>query len=57
LFTSPKKNRQEIFSLSEELGIQITEIGYITGDKKLNLINPDTTIKEIEKRGFVHFSK
>lgn len=57
LFTSPKKNRQEIFSLSAELGIQITEIGNITGDKKLNLIIPDATKKEIGKRGFVHFSK
>jgi len=57
LFTSLKQNRQEIFSLSAELGIQITEIGNITGDKKLNLINPDETKKEIKKRGFVHFSK
>jgi thiamine-monophosphate kinase len=56
LFTSPKKNRQEVFDLSAESGVRITEIGTITGKPKLNLINPDATIEEIGKRGFVHFT-
>ncbi|NIP38985.1 MAG: thiamine-phosphate kinase [Candidatus Dadabacteria bacterium] len=56
LFTSHEKNRAEISALSSQLGIQITEIGTITDQAEINLIDKDGTKKEIEKRGFVHFS-
>ncbi len=56
LFTSHKQHKDEILALSSEIGVQITEIGTITDKATINLLNADGSKKEIEKRGFVHFT-
>ena len=56
LFTSPEDKRQDIKQISEDLKIQLTEIGYVTNSKSLDLVNIDGEKINLKQRGFVHFN-
>jgi thiamine-monophosphate kinase len=55
LFSSPKENEEEIQKLSRIQKIKITEIGQITEQPSIHLLNEDGKEINYDKRGFVHF--
>jgi len=56
LFTSHKDKQGEIEKISENLNINITEIGKITNSDRVELINSNGEEITLEQRGFVHFN-
>lgn len=56
LFTSHEDRRGDIQKISKNLNIQITEIGHVTKDKTVKIINPNGEAAPITNRGFVHFN-
>lgn len=56
LFTSHEDRRGDVEQISKNLNIQITEIGYVTKDRAVEIINLSGEIYPITNRGFVHFS-
>jgi thiamine-monophosphate kinase len=56
LFTTSPRNRGEIESVSEILGLQITEIGHVTKESELRVIDDRGEEIRLKRRGFVHFN-
>ncbi|MFA9408653.1 MAG: thiamine-phosphate kinase [Candidatus Dadabacteria bacterium] len=56
LFTSHEDRRGDIQKISKNLNIQITEIGCITKDSSIEVLNADGEVLSLENRGFVHFN-
>ncbi len=56
LFTSPEDKRNDITKLSNRLGTQITEIGYITSDNTLKLLDTNGEETTVNYKGFVHLN-
>jgi thiamine-monophosphate kinase len=56
LFTTLPGNRGDIESVSETLGLQITEIGRVTQEKELRVIDERGEEISLKRRGFVHFN-
>ena len=54
LFTSNESMREKIKNLIDELDVDISEIGIVTDNKKINLYGNDDEILEYGKKGFVH---
>ncbi|NIX16181.1 MAG: thiamine-phosphate kinase, partial [Candidatus Dadabacteria bacterium] len=54
LFTSNVSNREKIRDLSSEAGVNITEIGIITENKRVELYGHDNKILKYGNKGFVH---
>lgn len=55
LFTSNKDRRVDIQEISKNLNIEITEIGFITKDRFIEVLNADGESLSLQNRGFVHF--
>lgn len=55
LFTAEQNKRMELQKLSESLKIQITEIGHITENNTIEVINSEGETLSLQNRGFVHF--
>ncbi|MGE5445751.1 MAG: thiamine-phosphate kinase [Ignavibacteriales bacterium] len=56
LFTSPQENGEEIKEISMKLGVKITEIGRVTDEPPLRVLDSDGKEIEVKHRGFIHFS-
>ncbi|MEM7008459.1 MAG: thiamine-phosphate kinase [Thermodesulfobacteriota bacterium] len=56
LFTCDESRRMDIQNISENLNIQITEIGTVTESTSIDLISSSGEYKTLNKRGFVHFN-
>lgn len=56
LFTTSPGNRREVESVSEMLGLQITEIGRVTKEPELRVIDERGEEISQKRRGFVHFN-
>ncbi len=56
LFTSNEDRRGDIQQISKDLNIQIIEIGHVTKDRTVKIINPNGEVCPITNRGFVHFN-
>jgi len=54
LFTSHESNREKIKNLMDELHLNISEIGVITENKRIDLYGHDNKILKYGKKGFVH---
>lgn len=55
LFTASQKNADRISGMSEELGLEITEIGRVIEEKNITIAGSDNENYGSAKRGFVHF--
>lgn len=55
LFTSPQEKREDIKGVSLKLDVKITEIGCITDEPPLRVLDSYGRGIEIEHRGFIHF--
>jgi len=56
LFTSPEERRGDIQKISKNLSIKITELGYITQDDTVQVLNKNGEETSLKQRGFVHFN-
>jgi len=56
LFTTSPGNKREIESVSETLGLQITEIGRVTKESELRVLDERGEEISLKRRGFVHFN-
>jgi len=56
LFTSHEDRRGDIQKISRNLNIQITEIGCITRDRSIEILNTKGETASFQNRGFVHFN-
>ena len=56
LFTSPEERQRDIQEISKNLNIKITEIGYVTEDATIQVINKNGEETYLKQRGFVHFN-
>jgi thiamine-monophosphate kinase len=56
LFTSPQENGEKIKEISMKLGVKITEIGRVTDEPIIRVLNSDGKEIEVKHRGFIHFS-
>ncbi len=56
LFTSPPEGRGRIGEISKNLNIRITEIGYVTEDAVVQVLNKNAEEASLRQRGFVHFN-
>ena len=56
LFSSSKENEKAIQKLSKSQKIKITEIGQITEQPSIHLLNKDGKEISYDQRGFVHFT-
>lgn len=56
LFTSHEDKREEVSKLSNRLGTRITEIGYITPDITLKLLDTSGEEITVDYKGFVHLN-
>jgi thiamine-monophosphate kinase len=56
LFTSPGEKRREVKEISNILGIEITEIGYVTSEPSIRALDSNRKEIRIGQRGFIHFS-
>ena len=56
LFTSPEGNAGDINEVSKILEIPVTEIGHVTPEPGIILLDADGEELSIERKGFVHFS-
>jgi thiamine-monophosphate kinase len=56
LFTSPKQKNEEIKELSLRLNIEITEIGHVTPEPHLRVLDSEKKEVEVKGRGFIHFN-
>jgi thiamine-monophosphate kinase len=55
LFTSPQERGEEIKEVSVKLGVKITEIGRVTDERLLRILDSDGKDMEVKHRGFIHF--
>ncbi|WP_120496616.1 thiamine-phosphate kinase [Kiloniella sp. EL199] len=55
LFTSKSKNRSQVFELSEELDIPITQIGTLTQGNRTLLLDKSNKEITVAKSGWTHF--
>ena len=56
LFTSPKGKRGEIKEVAESLNVDITEIGYVTAEPRIRVVDRDRKEIKLKKSGFIHFN-
>lgn len=56
LFTSHEDRRGDIQKISKNLNIQITEIGYVTKDRTIEVLNINGEAAPHPNRGFIHFN-
>ncbi|MCK5710235.1 MAG: thiamine-phosphate kinase [Deltaproteobacteria bacterium] len=56
LFTSHEDRRGDIQTISKNLNIQITEIGYVTKDRTIEVLNINGEAAPHPNRGFIHFN-
>ncbi|HEX3036899.1 MAG TPA: thiamine-phosphate kinase [Thermodesulfobacteriota bacterium] len=56
LFTSPKENREEIKEVSKSLDIDVTEIGCVTAEPRITVLDLDRKEIKFKERGFIHFN-
>ena len=56
LFTSPPEFRDKLKVLEKSMKTRISEIGVVTGEKKIELLDNTGNILNYENRGFVHLS-
>jgi thiamine-monophosphate kinase len=56
LFTTPPDRRADIQEISKNLNLKITEIGYVTKDNNLQVLNNNGEEISLKQRGFVHFN-
>lgn len=54
LFSAPESNRGKIKNLIDTLDVEITEIGVVTDNKRVDLYEHDNSIFKYSERGFVH---
>ncbi len=55
VFTAPEGRREDILSLSNKVGIRVTEIGKISVGSGVVVFDKNNTTVEIEKTGYRHF--
>lgn len=56
LFTSPSENREQIKEISQNLNLGITEIGLVTSENVIRVLDSNGDEISLNMRGFVHFS-
>jgi len=56
LFTSPEEKREDILEISKNLNIKVTEIGYVTRETSVEIVNMNGEETSHKHRGFVHFN-
>jgi len=54
LFTVPSGLRDELKTVEDSMGLRITEIGVVTEEKTIDLIDGEGNILDYANRGFVH---
>ena len=54
LFTSPPEAREEVKGIEDSLYIRITEIGVVTEEKKIELIDKRGNFLNYEDKGYIH---
>lgn len=57
LFTVSKERQKEIEFVSRMLGIQVSEIGYVTGEPSISVLSLHGGEKRIPYKGFIHLRK
>ena len=56
LFTSREEHKDKVFEIAKDTETWVTEIGVVTGTKKIEILDSDGTEINLKRRGFVHFN-
>ncbi|HSE83345.1 MAG TPA: thiamine-phosphate kinase [Thermodesulfobacteriota bacterium] len=56
LFTSPGGKKGEIKEVAELLNVDITEIGYVTAEPQIRVVDRERKETKLKNRGFIHFN-
>jgi thiamine-monophosphate kinase len=57
LFTAPREKRDNIKHISNTLNIEVAEIGYVTSNLPVRVMDSGGREIERHKRGFIHFKE